>query len=436
MQNTELVKKNIDIAVTSSLPKVPDNFNNTDEKVCENCHITLQGPFCAQCGQNSESTLKYFWTVILHLLDDILSFDSRAIRTLFPLITRPGFLTTEYIAGKRVHYVPPLRLYLFISIVFFLTLNFIVASENSIKINVDDNQNTITEIKEKITLLEKDRLLVIQESPNNTEELLRISNDITKYSTYLNDINEDESVGKNKSLVNLTRALADIELTQLNDNEPFTEKIKERHESLITNISKLKNGNELDEIDKAKNSINFSNGKDGTVSFDFLSDDSNKKLNQFSQLLVKKAEKAFRSDAAPLVQEAISKLPQLMFILLPLFAVLLKIMFLFSKRLYMEHLTVALHSHSFIFFTVLIVELLDIFSEYCEKTLPSITGITEFAIKALLIWIPIYLFMMQKRVYKQGYFLTFVKYGFIGIAYIVLIALTGVIAFIWGLTDI
>ena len=277
---------------------------------------------------------------------------------------------------------------------------------------------------------------MIQESPNNTEELLRISNDITKYSTYLNDINEDESVGKNKSLVNLTRALADIELTQLNDNEPFTEKIKERHESLITNISKLKNGNELDEIDKAKNSINFSNGKDGTVSFDFLSDDSNKKLNQFSQLLVKKAEKAFRSDAAPLVQEAISKLPQLMFILLPLFAVLLKIMFLFSKRLYMEHLTVALHSHSFIFFTVLIVELLDIFSEYCEKTLPSITGITEFAIKALLIWIPIYLFMMQKRVYKQGYFLTFAKYGFIGIAYIVLIALTGVIAFIWGLTDI
>ena len=135
MPNTELVEKNIDMAVTSSLPEAPANFKKTEENVCENCHLTLQGPFCGQCGQKAESTLKYFWTVILHLLDDILSFDSRAMRTLFPLISRPAFLTNEYIAGRRVHYVPPLRLYLFISIIFFITLNFLVSLEKNSSID-------------------------------------------------------------------------------------------------------------------------------------------------------------------------------------------------------------------------------------------------------------------------------------------------------------
>jgi hypothetical protein len=172
------------------------------------------------------------------------------------------------------------------------------------------------------------------------------------------------------------------------------------------------------------------------LSFDFLSEDSNKKLNVFTKSLIKKAENAFRSDATPLVQEVIGKLPQLMFVLLPLFAILLKIMYIFSKRLYMEHLTVALHSHSFIFFTILLVELLDVFAGYSKTVLPILTGSIEFASKALLIWIPIYLFIMQKRVYKQGYFFTFIKYSLIGTAYMILIGFTGIIAFVWGLTDI
>ena len=83
-----------------------------------------------------------------------------------------------------------------------------------------------------------------------------------------------------------------------------------------------------------------------------------KNLLPFQKKLTEKAEKAFNSDTGPLVEQVIGKLPQLMFILLPLFAVLLKVMFIFSKRLYMEHLTVALHSHSFIFIVVLLSEML------------------------------------------------------------------------------
>ena len=71
--------------------------NKTDAVICENCHAKVSGSYCSQCGQSIESTIKYFWSVLLHLLDDIFSFDSRASRTLKPLLLKPGFLTQEYI---------------------------------------------------------------------------------------------------------------------------------------------------------------------------------------------------------------------------------------------------------------------------------------------------------------------------------------------------
>jgi hypothetical protein len=433
MPNTDLVEKNTDMAVTSSLPKAPDDFKNNDEAVCENCKIALKGPFCGQCGQQAESTLKYFWLVIMHLLDDILSFDSRAARTIFPLVTRPGFLTNEYFAGRRVHYVPPLRLYLFISIVFFITLKFFVTADNSNILNVSDNQTLITKIKGHITLLNEKKLNVKEQKNLSNDEEIKISNELAKFTTLLTDMNQDYSVEKNKDLIKMTRALANLEFEKIDDEEPLKGRDKELHSQLMTKIAKIKNG---EKVKPLRDSVTFGNNPDGSFTFDFLSDDTNKKLDAFAKELAKKAETAFQSDTTPLVQEAIGKLPQLMFILLPIFALLLKIMFLFSKRLYMEHLTVALHSHSFIFFTVLLVELLDVFSDYSETTISSLTGTIDFIAAALMIWLPVYLFIMQKRIYKQGYFVTFLKYSFIGIIYMMLIGFTGVIAFIWGLTDI
>jgi hypothetical protein len=433
MKNNDLVEKKTEFAVTSTPPEAAGNFESVINSSCENCHHPIDGPFCGQCGQQVESTLKYFWVVIMHLLDDIFSFDSRASRTILPLVTRPGFLTNEYIAGKRVHYVPPLRLYLFISIVFFITLNFLVSLENNKILTVNNNQTTITEIKQQLASLEENRLEAIKVSPENTIELVEIKNEIAKFELFLTDMNKDYSIEKNKTLADITSKLVEIELEQINDNEAFTGKIKERYELLTSNLAKVKNGEKVDQVDPP---VTFGNNADGTLSFDFLSEDSNKKLNTFAQSLVTKAKKAFHSDTTPLIKEAIGKLPQLMFVLLPIFALLLKVMFLFSKRLYMEHLTVALHSHSFIFITILLVELLDIFYDYSEKSLPSLSGTIEFSMKALLIWMPIYLFMMQKRVYKQGYLFTSVKFVLIGSAYVFLIGLTGIIAFIWGLTDV
>ena len=125
-----------------------------------------------------------------------------------------------------------------------------------------------------------------------------------------------------------------------------------------------------------------------------------------------------------------------MFILLPLFAVLLKVMFIFSKRLYMEHLTVALHSHSFIFIAILLSEVLDVLNDYLEPTYSTLANFTGVVAGGILIWIPIYLFLMQRKVYRQGFFLTLVKFTVISTIYSFMILLTGLVAVVWGLMGI
>jgi len=396
-------------------------------KECENCHQPLIGPFCGQCGQEASSSLKYFWVVILHLLDDIFSFDSRASRTLWPLLVRPAFLTNEYFSGRRVHYVPPLRLYLFISIVFFISLKFFVSTDNNV-ININDKQSMVTQVKKHIEKLKTEENVIKQQSPERIEDIANLNADIIKFTSYLTDLNSDYSLGNNKKIIKITRQLIDLEFEQIEENLP--EDKKARFDTLVTTLKKARNG---DSDIEGEQKITIDNGAESNISLDFLSDEKNKALNTFVEKLVEKGEKAFNSDTGPLIEQVISKLPQLMFILLPLFAVLLKVMFIFSKRLYMEHLTVALHSHSFIFISILLVQILDLLQKHLAVSSSGLAEFLDIVRSGLLLWIPIYLFLMQKKVYKQGYFLTLVKFSVIGTFYSILILITGLIAVVWGL---
>lgn len=382
--------------------------NAVTKKLCENCEQPVNGEFCSACGQSLDSTLKYFWVVILHLLDDILSFDSRASRTLWPLIFRPGFLTKEYFAGRRVHYVPPLRLYLFISIVFFLTLKLTVSGEEKQTVEVNNNQVVISQIAEHIKMLNEKKSLM--DLNPESEVNINIADDLARFDHYLDVLNRDVSIANNTKLVSTTRQLALLELQQ----------------------AKLG--------DTAKNNDINTNKSDISLSFDFLSDANNKQLEEFTKKLVSKAQKTFTTDTNRLINEVLGKLPQLMFVLLPIFALLLKVLFIFSRRLYMEHLTVALHSHSFIFVSLLLIDILNLIDDHIESLegqLASVgSGIIGVIIFCLLIWIPVYLFIMQKRIYKQGYILAIFSYGFVSFFYFILMAFITIIAIIWGLTEI
>src|SRR5216117_3852593 len=91
---------------------------------CENCGAQLQGHYCAQCGQAAVDYRRSFRYVIADVLDSFLNWDSKFFTTIALLILKPWRLTNEFLAGKRVRYVNPLRLYLLASILFFFAVNY------------------------------------------------------------------------------------------------------------------------------------------------------------------------------------------------------------------------------------------------------------------------------------------------------------------------
>jgi hypothetical protein len=90
-------------------------------RYCENCGTALAGPYCSQCGQrHHEHPVHSFRHFLQEATEDLTHADSRLWQTVYALLLRPGFLTEEFLAGRRVRYLPPVRLYLVVSVIFFL----------------------------------------------------------------------------------------------------------------------------------------------------------------------------------------------------------------------------------------------------------------------------------------------------------------------------
>jgi hypothetical protein len=90
---------------------------------CASCNAPLTGPFCAACGQPRETGHRSVAHLLKGLIEDIASFDSRILRTARALMLQPGELTRAFHEGRTQPYVPPVRLYLFVSLLFFLILS-------------------------------------------------------------------------------------------------------------------------------------------------------------------------------------------------------------------------------------------------------------------------------------------------------------------------
>ena len=89
--------------------------------LCANCGAPLAGKYCSECGQrHHHQPVHHFWHFISEAAEDLTHADSRLWRTVVALLFRPGFLTREFLDGRRASYLPPVRLYLVLSVIFFL----------------------------------------------------------------------------------------------------------------------------------------------------------------------------------------------------------------------------------------------------------------------------------------------------------------------------
>lgn len=86
---------------------------------CDNCGAALQGPFCAQCGQRKRQLDPTLADLLAELGREVFDADGRIFRSVWVLFLSPGRLTNEYLAGRRVSWLPPVRLYLVVSVVYF-----------------------------------------------------------------------------------------------------------------------------------------------------------------------------------------------------------------------------------------------------------------------------------------------------------------------------
>lgn len=89
---------------------------------CLNCGTELNGRYCSKCGQDSEEHLDSVWHLVKHFFEDITHYDGKLWKTAKPLLIRPGFLTQEYMKGKRASYLHPVRMFIFLNFVFFFLL--------------------------------------------------------------------------------------------------------------------------------------------------------------------------------------------------------------------------------------------------------------------------------------------------------------------------
>ena len=134
----------------------------------------------------------------------------------------------------------------------------------------------------------------------------------------------------------------------------------------------------------------------------------------------------------PVIDAMFNVLPQTLLVMMPIFALMLKLAYVFKRRLYMEHLIVALHSHSFIALAVILI----MGESFLIGLVPAggfVADVLNWIRGLTIAWIPLYLLLMQKRVYGQGWPMTLAKYGVLGLCYSILLSIAMAASILVGL---
>ena len=363
---------------------------------CQNCGAPLLGPHCYRCGQPVTGLVRHFTSIIGDFLDTVLNIDTRVFRTLWPLLAKPAYLSCEYFAGRRVRYVSPVRLFVFLSIVTFFVARLVVPAGDAFQVNDG-------------------------------------SGDRMARATTVADVEHlrDEALAK----LDTARAATPVPGARAGIDAGAKE-IRRKAQARIDALREAAAHGEPPPMPEAEApTIEFDgkpwDAKTHPVRIGWLPGFANAWLNReigHAQTNISRMQK----DPSLFNDAALGAIPSTLFILLPLFAMMLKMLYVMRRRLYMEHLIVALHSHAFLCLALLLVFLLTAFADAA----PAMSPVTTALKVGLFVWMPAYLLVMQKRVYGQGWTMTFLKYCMLGFCYLILLSIGAVLtvlaSVVWG----
>ena len=382
---------------------------------CANCATPLEGEFCHHCGQSVHSVLKPVHHMLEDGMDMFLHVDGRILHTLPPLFTRPGFLTLEYFAGRRQRYIAPFRLMFVLCLLAFF-VGHLAVGERPMTFGDDAVQVNTTAFKKAKTPAEVDQALQRELASLEPTRRLPVAGRLAAPGI------EQAQRQLRKEAMKRRAELGDKSVVMLGGSDKTAGKPTPAQPSAHP---------------APDDPIKLIASK--PVQVPWLPDFVNQRLTRGARHLNENLDALSSggtraADAQErMVSELFSALPQTMLLLLPLFAVLLKLVYVFRRRLYMEHLIVALHSHAFLFVALLLVVLLTVLKGWLAPYAGWAADAVGWVRLALLVWIPVYLLLMQKRIYRQGWPMTVFKYALVGYCYAFLLGLVLAAGFLWTL---
>lgn len=294
-----------------------------EDKNCLNCGHTVEERFCPHCGQENIESRHPFYYLFTHFIEDFTHYDGQFWGTIKNLLFKPGKLTKIYLEGKRQQFVPPVKLYIFISFITFFFISFQITDFSFGKDDSHKEKNTQKEIQNETAKKE-----AVSKALQSTEVL------------------------KADSLTGgmLARALDSA-------------KIK----------NTAKDDEDIENIFKKNNSITKSLGLQSMEGFDNRDEKNGHKYQIFRPFIAKIFELEEKGHS-PIeitnlfIKSSFHNLPKALFIYLPLFAFLLWIFHSKRKWWYFDHGVFTLHYFSFLLLLTLFLFVLNKLFSYFETS--------------------------------------------------------------------
>jgi len=316
--------------------------------VCANCGAALSGEYCTACGQRHEPHVHALAHFAGEAFESITHADSRLWRTLWFLLSRPGFLTREFFEGRRIRYLPPFRLYLVISLLFFLVAN-LPEARSPLKahasVDVDFGDTPVAE-----------RSQSLDEAAKVLESELAATPGAAQAAKAIRQRAAQEKAAAASG--------ATIPKEGLQDENGFTEF--------------------CDAFEKPDAAANPNYAK-----------------------LHEVCAKTAKDHGEALLKAIVHNIPRAMFIFLPLLALFMKVLYWRPKRYYVEHLLFLVHNHAFVFLALAILGALEL-----VPVIGKHLGLLKFAIWVYMVWYIFRAMRMYYRQSRGLTFAKYVTVGF------------------------
>lgn len=353
------------------------------ETNCLNCGTAVIGPYCHKCGQENIEPHETFWGMVRHFFYDITHFEGSFFSTLKTLVLKPGFLSKEYISGRRNAYLHPIRMYVFTSAVFFLVFFSLYSVKESDIAMLDSRPEIQEAVRGLKSELEKDSL----SGPDSV--LMKKLDQFLLFSDSLN------ANAKNDS--GILKATKGSKSLSLDFGEAGNYQSVEEYDSIQKTLPEGKKDN-------------------------WFERSMNRKLIDVQKKYKGKESKLF----SDLVNKFFHTFPYLLFVSLPLYALFLKMLYFRRKKyFYADHGVFLVHLYIFTFIFLLMFILFSRISEFTGA------GIYKFLEIIFFVSGLFYTLKAFRNFYEQRWGRTIFKFLVFNLAcFVALIALFGVFLFL------